>query len=376
MKRDIAIDYLRSGVIVSVVAHHAALAYNTFSRYNPVHYEKSTAPIVDTLRFAPLDFFVGWNDIFFMSLMFFISGLFVAPSIVRKGAGRFLSDRARRLGLPFVFAVTLLSPIAFYPSWLLSDSAVRGGFLTAFFSGDEWGPGPAWFISVLLVFCILAAAAYYFAPELMKKFSWSAGSAAGLVAVVLVLNVITTIPVHLFLPHREWFRLAGPLHFPASRSLLYFAWFLLGIAIGGGDPARSISRVNLRWWPLWLIFGALGYAVHAVFLSGKYLPGAPAWLLRLILAAAFTSCCAFTALASLGLARSVFTSRWSALDHLSENSYGIYILHYPFVIWLQYCLLNLPISALLKFMITFCAALAASWSLSALLRKTLARKVL
>jgi hypothetical protein len=70
LKRDIAIDYLRSSVTVAVVAHHAALAYNTFSHYNPSNYTKSTAPIVDTVRFPLLDPLVGWNDIFFMSLMF------------------------------------------------------------------------------------------------------------------------------------------------------------------------------------------------------------------------------------------------------------------------------------------------------------------
>jgi glucans biosynthesis protein C len=50
MKRDIAIDYLRGGVTVLVVAHHSALAYNTFSRFNPVHYTASTAPVVDRMR--------------------------------------------------------------------------------------------------------------------------------------------------------------------------------------------------------------------------------------------------------------------------------------------------------------------------------------
>jgi len=86
MERDIAIDYLRSSVTVAVVVHHSALAYNTFSYYDSAHCARSAAPIVDTVRFAPLDALVGWNDIFFMSLMFFISGLFVVPSMARKGS--------------------------------------------------------------------------------------------------------------------------------------------------------------------------------------------------------------------------------------------------------------------------------------------------
>jgi hypothetical protein len=188
--------------------------------------------------------------------------------------------------------------------------------------------------------------------------------------------MLAVIPVHLFLPHREWFRLAGPLHFPASRSLLYFAWFLLGIALGSAAPERSLSRENLRTWPLWLFIGALGFAAHVIFLSGKFPAPARPWVLKLGLAAAFSFCCSFTSLAALGLARSFFRSSWPTADHFSENAYGIYIFHYGFVTWLQFGLLAQPVPAWVKFLITFPAALALSWLVSALLRKTAARKVL
>ncbi|GEM_PF-6968109 len=46
LKRDIAIDYLRSGVTLLVVAHHASLAYNTVSYYDADPYMKSLTPVV------------------------------------------------------------------------------------------------------------------------------------------------------------------------------------------------------------------------------------------------------------------------------------------------------------------------------------------
>src|SRR5215467_13007348 len=42
-----------------------------------------------------------FNDTFFMALMFLLSGLFVWPSLERKGSARFLRDRTLRLGVPF-----------------------------------------------------------------------------------------------------------------------------------------------------------------------------------------------------------------------------------------------------------------------------------
>ena len=376
MKRDIAIDYLRSSVTVAVVVHHAALAYNTFSYYDSAHYARSAAPIVDTVRFAPLDAIVGWNDIFFMSLMFFISGLFIAPSIARKGVGRFLADRTKRLGIPFVVAATLLAPIAYYPSWLLSDSVSLGGFLSRFFTTDEGSAGPAWFIWVLLAFCVIVATAYNFIPNLMKKLSWSPKSAGHLVFMVLVVTLLATTPMQLFLAPGEWFRVAGPLYFPASRSTLYFAWFLLGVALGSADAEHSLSRENLKLWPFWLIIGAIGYATHGVLSSGNFLASTPEWVLRLVLTIAFSFCCTFTSLGAIGLARSCFRTSWSPADNFSENAYGVYIFHYGFVIWVQFSLLSQPMPAVVKFLITFSIALTASWFSTALLRKTAAKRVL
>ncbi len=360
---------------MAVVAHHAALAYNTFSHYNPMDYIRSTAPVVDTVRFAPLDILVGWNDLFFMSLMFLISGLFVAPSIMRKGVSQFLADRAIRLGIPFVLGAALVIPIAYYPSWLLSDATGGGGFLSRFFTIDGWSPGPLWFIWVLLGFCVVLAVAYQFLPNLMRGLSWSAQSGGNLVVVSLAVTLISIIPMQL-LGAPEWSDLGGPLHFPTARALLYFAWFLLGVALGQANPERSLSRQSLRLWPLWLATGAASFAAYAIVSSGTYPANTPAWVPKLILATAFSFCCTLTSLAALGLARSFFRTNWSLPDHFSENAYGIYIFHYGFVTWMQFSLFGLPIPAITKFLVAFFVALMASWLLTALLRRTTARKVL
>ncbi|GAB3557966.1 acyltransferase family protein [Spirosoma fluminis] len=99
--RVVWLDYLRSFVTVLVVAHHAALAYPTFAYFDPTHYISSTAPIVDTHRWLVIDTFIGFNDVFFMPLMFFISGLFVDRGIKKKGTKAYLADRFVRLGIPF-----------------------------------------------------------------------------------------------------------------------------------------------------------------------------------------------------------------------------------------------------------------------------------
>src|SRR5277367_3325190 len=74
--RAIWLDYLRAFITVLVVAHHSSLAYTTFASFNKLAYNASTHPIVDTARAFSLDIFEDFNDVFFMALMFLISGIF------------------------------------------------------------------------------------------------------------------------------------------------------------------------------------------------------------------------------------------------------------------------------------------------------------
>jgi glucans biosynthesis protein C len=61
---------------------------------------------------------VALNETFSMSLLFFVSGLFVWQSLARKGAWKYFGDRLKRLGLPFVIGVLFLIPLAYYPAQL------------------------------------------------------------------------------------------------------------------------------------------------------------------------------------------------------------------------------------------------------------------
>jgi len=374
LKRNLAIDYLRSSVTMMVVVHHAALAYTTFSHYDPVEYLRSTAPVVDTLRWMPLDLIVNFNETFFMPLMFFISGLFVMSSLERKGSGRFFLDRTKRLGIPFVISVMVLSPLAFYPSWLLSDAASKGGFLSGFF--DNWTPGPAWFLWLLLAFSGVVALAYRLMPDLIKRMSLSVSSGWSLLSIFLAISLLTTVFPSMFILPGAWTRLWGPLVFQTWKFLLYFSWFLLGVALGIAKENMSLSRENLRPWPLWLALGIFVYVSAVLGLRPEYFAKTPQWVVGAISATIYSLCCTFTGLAMLGLAHSFFRTTRSLADSLTSNAYGIYVFHYVFVIWSQFYLLTRPLPAPLKFLLVFSVGVIASWLLTALLRRTVAKEIL
>ena len=62
-------------------------------------------------------------------------------------------------------------------------------------------------------------------------------------------------------------------------------------------------------------------------------------------------------------------SGWRLLDALQPSAYGIYLLHYIFIIWLQYAVYNLSLHAGVKAALVFVGTLAVSWTLTIMLRK-------
>jgi surface polysaccharide O-acyltransferase-like enzyme len=57
------------------------------------------------------------------------------------------------------------------------------------------------------------------------------------------------------------------------------------------------------------------------------------------------------------------------MDSLVANSFSIYLIHYVFIVWCQYVLLSLNISAIIKVFVTFWVVLSVSWLVSYLIRK-------
>jgi hypothetical protein len=159
---NISIGYLRAFVTLLVLAQHAMLAYCTFAPQPPASLLAQPRlwqafPVVDTARSGVFSLLVGFNDVFMMSLMFFLSGLFVWSSLQRKGSGRFLLDRFLRLGLPFVFVAAFIAPLAYYPAFLQTGATSgSAGYARVWLSLGNWPAGPGWFVWVLLVFDCLA----------------------------------------------------------------------------------------------------------------------------------------------------------------------------------------------------------------------------
>jgi len=132
--------------------------------------------------------------------------------------------------------------------------------------------------------------------------------------------------------------------------------------------ARGLMRGALRtngplakqWW-IWVLAGAASYAGLTWIFTAS--PTSP--FVRYVFLAEMVLM--VMALASLFVR---FAGRGNrVLSNLSANSYGIYLLHYLVIIWLQYAVLRTSLAAGAKAAIVFFAGLAMCWLATALLRR-------
>ena len=115
----LALGNLRAFVVLIVLAFHSVLAYLGSLPAEPFPFDIApfrwnAFPIVDSQRWFGFDIFCAFQDVYLMSFMFFMSGLFVWPSLQRKGISWFLRDRFWRLGLPFIICAIFLMPLAYW----------------------------------------------------------------------------------------------------------------------------------------------------------------------------------------------------------------------------------------------------------------------
>jgi surface polysaccharide O-acyltransferase-like enzyme len=124
---------------------------------------------------------------------------------------------------------------------------------------------------------------------------------------------------------------------------------------------------------VWLAFAAAFYGgilllvyAHHNWLANFNSP--PLWWQTAygVLFAMFSAAMAFTVFAAF--LRSARSALWP-LDAMQSSAYGIYLLHFIPLIWLQYVVYEPPLSPFVKFAIVFAGTLSISWIATTLLRK-------
>jgi hypothetical protein len=188
---------------------------------------------------------------------------------------------------------------------------------------------------------------------------------------LLLLSAAAYVPLAVIFNPFRW-SAWGPFTFQTSRGLHYLVYFLLGAGVGAYGLDRGLltreGKLARRWW-LWCVAALFAFgiatAIGLAALTGHL--GSRGW--EVAGDSGFVLSCAVSSFAFLALFARFARTRSQVWDSLAANAYGIYLIHYAFVSWLQLSLLKSHLPAFVKGSLVTVVAVLLSWGVTATLRR-------
>jgi hypothetical protein len=360
--RNLALDRARTFLTLVVLFHHAVIPYTYFGHTDPKSW-------------IGFDMVVLATDSFFMAMFFFLSGLFVWPGLGHKPSAIFQRDR-----LPFAIAAFTVIPIAYYAISLRQRPEIGfSEFWWKMVTVGPWPSGPVWFVWVLLAFDLTASLLYRVSAHLVDPVNRLSQQSFDRPAVfflfLLGVSVAVYVPAVLYFGPSHWFEF-GPFSVQASRLLLYAAYFFVGAGIGAANFELGVlgaeGRLAKSSWG-WIAAALIPYCLMwvMIYIKREILGDPdpqPHWYLAFygLFFVTFSGAILFAILAYFLRFKQ---SGWSVLDPMQGDAYGMFLVHYPIALWLQYWLFDYDLPAIVKAAIGFALTVPLSWALTAALRK-------
>ena len=183
-------------------------------------------------------------------------------------------------------------------------------------------------------------------------------------AMLVAVSALAYVPLALIYSPWDW-KSFGPFSIQLSRPLHYLVYFFAGLAVGahGLDRGLLASDGSLaRNWGWWLAASVAGFVLWALPTS-LMMDGRQASLpVQTAAGLGFVLACASGGFALLAICLRFAAERVRVLDSLSAHAYSMYLLHYIFIVWLQYVLLPADLFAAGKAAIVFGGTFLMSWA--------------
>lgn len=319
-ERSFYIDNLRLLMIVFVVIHHLAVTYSGFGSW--YYNESNPLDFLSTVWFA---FYLSFQQGYFMGFLFMIAGYFVAGSYDRKGFRRFVGDRFKRLVIPSLIYMAVITPFI----GIVELGHKWGGFsIVDFLSGT----GVMWFAVALFIFSLIYGLMRLIVYRPATVFKGKQIKPSSINAVILILNI----SVCAFL-----IRIVQPIGTNIlNMQLCYFASYIVLFIVGIiANRNKLFAKIRYKAGKRWLFFGiVLGLLVWLVVVSIGTKSGNPTALSGGFTwqSAEFSVWESFVAVAmSIGLIavfREKFNYQNKLFKTLSDNAFAVYMFHPPIIV--------------------------------------------
>jgi peptidoglycan/LPS O-acetylase OafA/YrhL len=224
----------------------------------------------------------------------------------------------------------------------------------------------------------LAAALYALSPGMLRdcrRFgAWAGLHPVGYFLVLSAACIAGYAPLAMSYSPFEWGEF-GPFGLQFCRPLLYIFVFFAGFALGSYGLDRGLLACDgplARHWRVWTVTAVVTFCLWAGLTSLTFPDWAAApFIGKLGASLAYAPACVAGGIFLLAVFLRFSHLRSRVLDSLSKNAYAIYLVHYVFIVWLQYALLPADLPAIVKAALVFAGTFALSWPTSLLVTKLL-----
>jgi glucan biosynthesis protein C len=343
-----ALDNLRAVMMWLGIVLHVGVIYTVYPLPLPL-----PSHDLNTSLFA--DWLVALIHCFRMPVFFILAGFFLVLLAQRRGVKGMLTNRLKRLSLPFlllwppIFVLMILMILLFahraaHGTWGI-DLALVPNIRNAHPLDNTMHLWFLWMLSwFALVSALLAPVAARVPAGLRRQlssvFARVAGSPWGFVVLAIPLALVgatykegfVTASGHFLAPLMEW------LH-----NALFFAF---GLALYA-HRSRLFALYQQRWRTNTVAGLGLFSAIMLVKLFERerivVFSDAAFWT-----ALAFNACTWLWSFSLIGLFLRFLGRQHPVLDYLAQSSYWVYVIHMPLTIGMGACLYSLDIPALVK----------------------------
>ena len=305
------IDNIRWMIILFLVPYHAAQAFNTWGELNYIVFEPNKV----------LSSIIVFLSPFYMPIMFLLAGMSARYALMKRSYGQFVSERTKRLLIPFVFGTLFFCPVMAYMGDK-SNLGYAGGFFEhykVFFtkwtdlSGFDggFGVGQFWFLYFLFIISLVGVGIAALINRIIQNKKISGDIPFG----VICLFVIP-------FPFLYDILAVGGKSFAE-----YLYVFLIGFYVFSNDKMiEKAEKYRLITLLIGLIAGISD--VYMFIWSGKD------YGLINTIAKAFTEW--FMILALIGIGKKRLEFRGKISEYLSSRSFLFFSIHFIWVIMFQY----------------------------------------
>jgi surface polysaccharide O-acyltransferase-like enzyme len=350
---------LRTFIIILVITFHAALSF----------VPGYTWWANDTSKNEIFGIVISLMDVFMMPILFFLSGYFVFQSYMNKGFGGFVKSKFKLLAVPYVIFALISCPIVsyiglknfsanadllsknlfnYYLHYLASIFSLRSGAANLKLTAVEglFNINHLWFIIMLLVVFTITSLIFNivkFEEKYKNRKSIITESSSykryRMYGLLLILSIAVFYLVNIFLPENSlfgdaaWYNVTPLFFFQPSRLVLYITFYLAGIySFYNGLFINDLKSEKISFW---IILTFFSFMFLIKIMSDYYVEKIPGNELRLM----YSIVHVLFAVSVTGLLITLFFRYWNSSSPLkksfSENSYNMYLIHFPLVIIMQ-----------------------------------------